>query len=139
VFARIAAVIFQLDPRRRLKSSQHLASALFANDAVSEIQYSLYLLRCADNSLYTGIAIDVDKRLLQHDGGERGAKYLRGRSPFELVFQQVVGDRSLASRLEYRVKQLDRAQKEALVRGEYPLMQLLPGTNLQQAQASGDS
>jgi putative endonuclease len=92
---------------------------------MSEAEYSLYIIRCADRSLYTGIAINVEKRLQQHSSGVGGAKYLRGRSPFELVFQQSAGDRSLASRLEHRVKQLDRKQKEAMIRGEYLLTQLL--------------
>ena len=92
---------------------------------MSDAEYSLYILRCADRSLYTGIAIDVTKRLQQHSSGGGGAKYLRGRSPFELVFQQSAGDRSLASRLEHRVKQLDRKQKEAIIKGDYLLTQLL--------------
>ena len=92
---------------------------------MSATDYSLYILRCADGSLYTGIAIDVDKRLQQHSSGVRGAKYLRGRVPFELVFQQVAGDRSIASRIEHRVKKLDRNRKEALISGEFPLLGLL--------------
>ena len=84
-------------------------------------QYSLYILRCADGTLYTGIAIDVDSRLVEHERGTRGAKYLRGRAPFRLVFREPVGDRSEAQRIEYRVKQLDRAAKLRLVSGELSL------------------
>lgn len=98
---------------------------------VSDSQYSLYMLRCADGSLYTGIAIDVAKRIAEHKDGARGAKYLRGRAPLELVFEVVVGDRALASRAEFRVKRLNRAQKETLVAGSLLLAELL-------ADASGD-
>ena len=88
-------------------------------------QYSLYILRCADGSLYTGIAIDVDSRLSEHERGVRGAKYLRGRSPFRLVFQKPIGDRSAAQSIEYRVKQLDRSSKLRLVSGDLSLEALL--------------
>jgi len=73
------------------------------------------MLRCADDSLYTGIATDVDRRLAEHSSGRRGAKYLKGRLPVSLVFVYEAGDRSSASRLEYRIKRLSRAEKERLV------------------------
>lgn len=76
----------------------------------------MYVVRCADNSLYTGIATDVERRLRQHEDGRRGARYLKGRTPIELVFSQVVGDRSRASRIEYRLKKLAKREKEALLR-----------------------
>ena len=81
------------------------------NDSV----WSVYLVRCADGSLYTGIATDVERRLQEHDGGERGAKYLRGRGPLRLELACEIGDRSAASRIEYRIKRLSRADKEALI------------------------
>lgn len=87
--------------------------------------YHIYILRCADDSLYTGIAKDVDARLQQHAGGRRGARYLRGRQPFELVFTRPVGDRAAASRLEWRIKQLNRTAKERLIAGRLPLSSLL--------------
>jgi putative endonuclease len=67
------------------------------------VGYSLYILRCRDGSLYTGIALDVARRLEEHRQGVRGAKYLRGRRPVELVYEQPAGDRAAAQRLEYRV------------------------------------
>jgi putative endonuclease len=79
--------------------------------------YTLYILRCADGSLYTGIATDLDARLAEHADGRRGAKYLRGRSPFELVYSAPAGDRGEAQSLEYRVKKLRRADKLALIEG----------------------
>lgn len=82
--------------------------------------WSVYLLRCGDGSYYTGIATDVERRLVEHGGGNRGAKYLRGRGPLELVYQRPVGDRSTASRIEYRIKQLSREQKKDL--GQLPAL-----------------
>lgn len=79
--------------------------------------WHLYLLRCRDGSLYTGISTDVARRLAAHSAG-RGARRLRGRGPLELVFSCPVGERSAALRLEHRVKRLRRADKERLVRGE---------------------
>lgn len=83
--------------------------------------YSLYILRCADDTLYTGIARDVAARLSAHRAGRDGAKYLRGRLPVELVFEQAVGDRSAAQRAEYRVKRLPRQAKLALIDGRIDL------------------
>jgi len=71
--------------------------------------------------LYTGIACDVPSRLDEHRSGKRGAKYLRGRSPFDLVFESVVGNRSVAQRVEHRVKQLGRSEKLKLIEGRLPL------------------
>ena len=88
---------------------------------MSDPHYKVYILRCGDGSLYTGIAIDVAKRFREHESGKRGAKYLRGRGPLQLVYEQSLGDRSSATRVEYRVKQLDRSRKEALVSGDVSL------------------
>ncbi len=78
--------------------------------------WSLYLVRCSDKSLYTGITNDVGSRFAQHcEGGPKAAKYLRGRGPLELVFSAEVGDRSDASRMEYHVKKLSKAQKEQII------------------------
>ena len=93
---------------------------------MSEQGFSLYILRCADNTLYTGIASDLERRLREHRG-QRGAKYLRGRGPFELVFSCAVGSRQRAQRLEYRVKQLRRYDKERLLDGSLSI-EALAGT-----------
>ena len=87
-------------------------------------EFSLYIVRCADGALYTGIATDVEKRLAEHASGARGAKFLRGRGPLEVIFSEAVGDRASALRLEHRVKRLTRAQKLELVRGERRLAEL---------------
>jgi len=77
-------------------------------------QYSVYLVRCRDGSLYTGITTDVARRMAAHEQGTNGAKYLRGKGPLELVFQRPVGDRGLAQRIEHRIKRLSRVEKENL-------------------------
>ena len=100
--------------------------------------FSLYVVRCADGSLYTGIAVDVTRRLREHEAGLRGAKYLRGRGPLQLVFQQAVGDRGTASSAEHRVKRLDKAAKESLVAGRLSLEDLLPLDPADAPQASGE-
>ncbi|MDH5454626.1 MAG: GIY-YIG nuclease family protein [Gammaproteobacteria bacterium] len=87
-------------------------------------EFSLYIVRCANGALYTGIATDVGKRFAEHESGPRGAKFLRGRGPLQLVFSEVVGDRARATRLEYRVKQLKRTQKLALIDGRTVLSEL---------------
>ena len=71
----------------------------------------LYLIRTADNKLYTGITTDVERRYQKHQSG-KGAKALRGKGELTLAFSAPVGDRSLALRAEYRVKQLTKRQKE---------------------------
>lgn len=85
----------------------------------------LYLIRCADGSLYTGITTDVSRRLSEHAQG-RGARRLRGRGPLALVFSQAVGDHSRALSIEHQVKRLRRAQKERLVSGQLQLAQMVP-------------
>lgn len=90
-------------------------------EGVATSPWYLYLLRCRDGSLYTGISTDVGRRLAEHNGeggSRRGARALRGRRPAHLVFVHPVADRVEASRLEYRIKRLSRADKEALIRGE---------------------
>ena len=77
----------------------------------------LYLIRTADTRLYTGITTDVARRFCQHQDG-RGAKALRGKGELQLAFSKEVGERSLALRLEYRIKQLTKRQKERLVAGD---------------------
>lgn len=79
--------------------------------------WSLYLIRTADNRLYTGITTDVARRFMQHQSG-KGAKALRGKGELILAFSAPVGGRSLALRMEYRIKQLTKRQKERLVAGD---------------------
>lgn len=72
--------------------------------------YSVYVLACAGNRLYTGIALDVDKRFAQHVLGN-GAKFTRANRPAEILFQHAVGSKSDALKLEYQIKQLPKAKK----------------------------
>lgn len=86
----------------------------------------LYLVRTADGSLYTGISTDVQRRFAEHENKDKknkGAKALRGKAPLHLVFQIVVGNKSDALKLEYKVKQLSRAQKEELIGLDAELME----------------
>ncbi len=79
--------------------------------------WHLYLIRCHDGSLYTGITTNVDRRVAEHqENNGAGAKYLRGRGPLILVFQKKLGSRSLALGVESKVKKLSKARKEELIR-----------------------
>jgi putative endonuclease len=81
------------------------------------VAWYVYVVRCRDGSLYTGIATDVVRRLAEHAGaGRGGAKYLRGRGPLRLVLSRAVASRSAASRIEARMKRLPKARKEEFVR-----------------------
>lgn len=80
-----------------------------------ENSWKLYILRCGDGSLYTGITTDVGKRLETHRSG-KGAKYTRGRGPLELVYSEDCGDHSAALKREMGIKALTKTQKEALIR-----------------------
>ena len=79
-----------------------------------ERPWQLYLLRCGDGTLYTGIALDAQKRLLAHQKG-RGAKYTRGRGPLKLVYTETCANHSEALKWELEVKAMTREQKEALI------------------------
>lgn len=81
--------------------------------------YYVYMLRCADGSLYTGITTDLERRLEMHRGNiPGGAKYTRARGAehFEAVFE--AESRSEASKLEYRIKHMSKSRKEALIKGK---------------------
>ena len=76
----------------------------------------LYLIRCHDGTLYTGITTDVDRRFAQHQRqGATGSKYLKGRGPLVLVFQERLGTKSLALKVERRVKKMSKGRKERLI------------------------
>ncbi|MBR3950226.1 MAG: GIY-YIG nuclease family protein [Oscillospiraceae bacterium] len=82
-----------------------------------ESVWHLYILRCGDGSLYTGITTDVQRRFTAHCAG-KGAKYTRGRGPLELVYREVCGSHSDALKREWQVKQLSREEKEMLLNRE---------------------
>jgi len=78
------------------------------------MSHHVYVLRCADDTLYTGYTTDVERRVAEHQAGE-GARYTRGRTPVELVHTERYGSRSAAMSREAEIKRLSRAQKERLV------------------------
>ena len=75
-----------------------------------DVDWYVYILRCADGTLYTGITDNVDKRLAAHRAG-KGAKYTRGRGPLELVYTQRQPDKSSALRRELEIKKRTRQEK----------------------------
>lgn len=77
------------------------------------MQWYVYILECADGTLYTGITNNLDARMHAHEQG-RGARYTRGRGPFVLVYQEIVADRSQASRREATIKKMSRSEKLAM-------------------------
>ena len=79
-----------------------------------EKTWKLYIRRCSDGSLYTGITVDVEARFAQHSSGT-GAKYTRGRGPLELVYVEQCRDHSHALKREYQVKSLSKNDKLALI------------------------
>ena len=79
------------------------------------MSWFVYILRCGDGTLYTGVTDDVQRRLAAHRAG-KGAKYTRSRGPLELVYTQEQPDKSAALRREVQIKKLTRPQKEQLIR-----------------------
>ncbi|GJQ60771.1 MAG: GIY-YIG nuclease family protein [Candidatus Scalindua sp. AMX11] len=78
----------------------------------------LYLIRCKQGRLYTGITTDVERRFEEHNSGDkRGSKYLRGKAPLALVLKKEIGSRGMALKIEAKVKKLLKIQKEMLVEG----------------------
>ena len=76
----------------------------------------VYMVRCADASLYTGIATDVQRRVAEHNASDTlAARYTRARRPVQLVYEEVCASRAAAAQREYAIKQLTRAQKENLI------------------------
>jgi len=82
----------------------------------SQAHWHVYILRCADQTLYTGIATEVGARVLKHNTG-KGAKYTRGRLPVTLVYQEQMGSHSDALKREHAIKRLPLAKKRRLLRG----------------------
>ena len=80
----------------------------------TEKQWCVYMLRCADDTLYTGITDDLEHRVNAHNEG-KGAKYTRGRGPVTVVYRETFDGRSAASKREYEIKQLTREQKLHLI------------------------
>jgi len=79
------------------------------------MSYFVYILECSDNSLYTGITTNIDKRIDEHNNSPKGAKYTKARRPVKLVYQEASKDRSTASKREYAIKKLTKTKKLELI------------------------
>ncbi len=78
--------------------------------------YYVYMVKCADNTLYTGIATELERRIEEHNDSDKGAKYTRVRRPVRLVYSEEYPDRSTASKREYEIKKkMSRAEKLKLI------------------------
>jgi len=78
--------------------------------------YYVYIVECSDHTLYTGIATELERRIEEHNGSEKGAKYTRVRRPVKLVYSEKYPDRSTASKREYEIKKkMNRVQKLTLI------------------------
>ncbi|MDO8565667.1 MAG: GIY-YIG nuclease family protein [Candidatus Moranbacteria bacterium] len=80
------------------------------------MSYYLYILKCADGTLYTGITVDLKRRIIEHNSSALGAKYTRGRRPVTLIFSKKFRTRSTASVAESRIKKLSREEKLDVVK-----------------------
>ena len=80
------------------------------NDEAGVMPWTVYMLECADKTLYTGITNDLGRRMAEHAEG-KGARYTKGRGPFRLVYQETCAGRAEASRREIAIKSLHRAKK----------------------------
>jgi len=78
--------------------------------------YYVYILKCRDETLYTGIAVDVEKRVAAHNTKKTAAAYTKARRPVSLIYSEIVENRSEALKREYAIKQLSREQKLDLMR-----------------------
>lgn len=81
-----------------------------------EQSWFVYMLKCADTTLYTGVTTDVDRRLMEHNGKVAGAKYTRVRQPVELVYTELCTSRSAAQKREAEIKKLPRLDKLQLLK-----------------------
>lgn len=79
-------------------------------------RYYLYILKCADKTLYTGITTNLKRRLSEHNEGKLGAKYTSSRRPVEIVYSEKFKDRAGASRREHEIKKLTRIEKKELIK-----------------------
>jgi len=83
-------------------------------------QWHLYIIRCDERYLYTGISTNVQRRVAEHVSGNRkAAKYTKAFSSIALVYEVLVGERNMAAKIEYRIKQLPKRDKELIVSGRF--------------------
>ena len=85
------------------------------------MSWKVYILHCADNTLYTGITTDIERRIKEHNNGNKGARYTRTRRPVKLAYQESCISRSEASSREHSIKKLKRTEKLKLINtGNHP-------------------
>ena len=77
--------------------------------------WHVYIVRCNDGTLYTGITNDLDKRIKAHNSAKDGARYTRSRRPVKLVYSEEVDSKSTAAKLEYKIKKMTRAKKMEMI------------------------
>ncbi len=102
----------------RISAAPHFRRIPVGKEAVSveKKTWSVYMVKCADGSLYTGITTNVDQRIEDHNSNNRrAAKYTKGRRPVILVYREDVNTRSQAARREQEIKRLTKRQKETLI------------------------
>ena len=80
-----------------------------------ESDWFVYILRCRDNTLYTGITTALERRVDEHNGSPKGAKYTKARRPVELLYSEKCGDKSSASKREIAIKKLSKIKKIELI------------------------
>ena len=90
----------------------------------NKAEWYVYMVRCNDGKLYTGIATDIDRRFAEHQSG-KGAKYLRGRGPLRLAFKEKIGRRSSALKMERLIKKLPKSEKERIAAGRIDVDRVL--------------
>jgi putative endonuclease len=78
------------------------------------MEWFVYMIRCSDDSLYTGVTTDIERRFKEHAGDEKGAKYFNGRQPLEVVYSESGHSRSSACQREASIKKLSRNEKQVL-------------------------
>jgi putative endonuclease len=78
--------------------------------------WHVYIVRCSDGTLYTGITNDLKKRIEAHNSGKEGARYTRSRRPVKLIYSEQVESKSAAAKLEYQLKKLPRLKKIRLIK-----------------------
>ena len=88
---------------------------LIGTEGWGALMHYIYIVECADNSLYTGYARDIEKRIKEHNASEKGAKYTRTRRPVSLRYFEVFETRSEACKREYAIKKMSRKRKEELL------------------------
>ena len=103
-----------------------LVGTILLQSVENSMNWSVYIIRCRDNSLYTGISNNVQRRFSEHaEQAKRCARYLRGRGPLKLVFHADVGSQTKALKMERRIKIMSKGDKENLVAGKISVGSLL--------------